>query len=69
MLRLLAFVVVVALFAGCASERVAVDDAEPPPAEAAGVFPPPRVADSVSILVAPPVVLDSLPGRQEAVGG
>jgi hypothetical protein len=69
MLRLLAFVVVVSLFAGCASERVAVDDAESPSAKAAGVFLPPNAADGFSILVAPPVVLESLAGRQEAVRG
>jgi len=69
MLRLVAFVVVVALFADWASERVAREEAEPPAQQAAGVFLPPGAEDGVSILVAPPVVLESLAGRQEAVHG
>lgn len=69
MLRLFVFVAVVALFAGCASERVARDEVEQPSEELVGIFLPPSVEEGVSILVAPPLVLESLAGRQEAVRG
>ena len=69
MLRFLAFAVGVSVFAGCASERVGREEGGPPPQSAAGVFLPPRVEGGVSILVAPPVVLESLAGHEEVVRG
>ena len=70
MLRLFVFVAVVAVIAGCASERAAREEGGLAPGETVGVFlPPGGPDDGVSILVAPPIVLESVAGRQEAVRG